>query len=67
MKTIKIFLASSSELACDRNAFGNFIRQLDDIYEKRGWRIKLFEWVHILIDGIKISHEYSVGIMPWYA
>ncbi len=44
MKTIKIFLASSSELACDRNAFGNFIRQLDDIYEKRGWRIKLFEW-----------------------
>lgn len=44
MKTIKIFLASSEELADDRNAFGNLIRRLDKIYEKRGIRIELFEW-----------------------
>ena len=44
MKTIKIFLASSEELDYDRMAFGNLVRRLDDMYEKRGIRIKLFEW-----------------------
>ena len=44
MKTIKIFLASSEELDYDRMVFGNLVRRLDDIYEKRGIRIKLFEW-----------------------
>ena len=44
MKTLKIFLASSEELANDRNAFGNLVRRLDNIYEKRGIRIELFEW-----------------------
>jgi len=44
MKTIKIFLASSEELIDDRNAFGNLVRRLDKIYEKRGIRIELFEW-----------------------
>ena len=44
MKTIKIFLASSDELKNDRNAFGNLVRRLDGIYEKRGIRIKLFVW-----------------------
>ncbi len=43
-KTIKIFLASSEELDYDRMAFGNLVRRLDDMYEKRGIRIKLFEW-----------------------
>ena len=36
MKTIEIFLASSEELTDDRNAFGNLVRRLDKIYEKRG-------------------------------
>ena len=44
MKTIKVFLASSEELIDDRNAFGNLVRRLDKIYEKRGIRIELFEW-----------------------
>ena len=44
MSTIKIFLASSEELTNDRNAFGNLVRKLDKIYEKRGIRIELFEW-----------------------
>ena len=44
MKTIKIFLASSEELENDRMAFGNLVRRLDKIYEKRGMRIELFEW-----------------------
>ena len=44
MKEIKVFLASSEELEQDREAFGNFIRRLDNLYEKRGIRIRLFEW-----------------------
>ena len=44
MKTINIFLASSSELINDRNAFGNLVRRLDNIFEKRSRRIKLYEW-----------------------
>ena len=43
IRTIKIFLASSEELENDRNAFGNLVRRLDKIYEKRGIRIELFE------------------------
>jgi len=44
MKRIKVFLASSNELEFERIAFGNLVRRLDDIYEKRGIRVKLFEW-----------------------
>ncbi|MEE1001122.1 MAG: tetratricopeptide repeat protein [Bacteroidales bacterium] len=44
MKEIKVFLASSEELEQDREAFGNFIRILDNLYEKRGIRIKLYKW-----------------------
>ena len=43
-KTYNIFLASSNELREDRVAFGDFIRHLDNIYENRGIRIKLFKW-----------------------
>ena len=44
MKEIKVFLASSEELKYDRLAFSDLIRKLDNIYEKRGIRIKLFQW-----------------------
>lgn len=44
MRTIKIFLASSEELAEERVRFGDFIRQLDDMYEVRDYRIKLYKW-----------------------
>lgn len=44
MKEIKIFLASSEEMDYDRQAFGNLVRRLDNLYEKRGIRVKLFEW-----------------------
>lgn len=44
MKTIKIFFASSEELEDDRNAFGNLIRRLSKVYEKRGIKLELFEW-----------------------
>lgn len=43
-RIIKVFLASSDELKQDRIAFGDLIRRLDSIYEKRGVRIKLKKW-----------------------
>ena len=44
MKTKNIFLASSEELDYDRLVIGNLVRRLDALYEKRGVRIRLFEW-----------------------
>ena len=45
MKTIKIFLASSEELAEDRIRVGDFIsNRLNAIYEPRGVRVKLAKW-----------------------
>ena len=44
MKTIKIFLASSDELRQERIAFGNLVRQLDNIYMKRSIHIHLDVW-----------------------
>jgi hypothetical protein len=44
MKTIKVFLASSDELKDERQKFGNLIRQLDDIFIKRGIHIQLLMW-----------------------
>ena len=44
MKTVKIFLASSVvELEDDRNAIGNFVRALRDIYDARGVKIELYD------------------------
>lgn len=60
-KNIKIFLASSNELKGDRNAFGNFVRQIDNLYEKRGIRIKLFEWedADAAYNGQRKQDEYN--------
>lgn len=43
MRAIKIFLASSDELAEERIWFGDFICQLDDMYEVRDYRNKLYK------------------------
>ena len=43
-RIIKIFLASSNELEHDRDIVGNLVRRLDNLYEKRGSRVYLFEW-----------------------
>lgn len=41
---ISIFLASSEELCNDRVAFGDFIRSLNDIYQRRNISIRLMKW-----------------------
>lgn len=64
MKTIKIFLASSEELENDRMAFGNLVRRLDKIYEKRGTRVELFEWedYDAYYSGQRKQDEYNEQI-----
>ena len=42
--TVTIFIASSFEMRSDRIALGDCIRQLDDLYESRGIRIRLNCW-----------------------
>ena len=61
MKEIKVFLASGKEMKHDRNAFGNLIRKLDEIYEKRRTRIRLFEWedVDSAYNGGRKQDEYN--------
>lgn len=43
-KSISIFLASSEELYDDRIAFGDFIRSLNDIYQRKNISIRLLKW-----------------------
>ena len=64
MKTIKIFLASSDELEVDRARFGNLVRRLDKIYEKRDIRIELIEWEDLdaAYNGQRKQDEYNQEI-----
>lgn len=64
MKIIKIFLASSEELENDRMAFGNLVRRLDKIYERRGIRVELFEWedYDASYNGLRKQDEYNEQI-----
>ena len=63
-RTIQVFLASSDELKNDRNTFGNLIRRLDNIYEKRGIRIKLVEWedCDAAYNNLRKQDEYNVEV-----
>ncbi len=63
-RTIQVFLASSDELKADRNTFGNLIRKLDNIYEKRGIRIRLVEWedCDAAYNNVRKQDEYNVEV-----
>ena len=64
MKTIKIFLASSNELADEREKFGNLIRRLDDIYRKRGIHVQLLMWEDMdpCYNNVRKQDEYNAWI-----
>lgn len=63
-KEIKIFFASSEELEDDRNAFGNFIRRLGKIYDKRGIKLDLFEWEDFdsAYNNVRKQDEYNDNV-----
>jgi hypothetical protein len=48
LKTIKIFLASSSELKADRDEFRIFISRENDRLHKQGIYLEILQWEYFL-------------------
>ena len=63
-RTIHIFLASSSELREDRDAFDLRMRQLNDRLRNRGIYLKIVRWEHFLdaMSETKLQDEYNRAI-----
>jgi hypothetical protein len=63
-RTIRIFLASSSELVEDRNSFDLFCRQENDRLLKQGLYLQVFRWEHFLdaMSETRLQDEYNSAI-----
>ena len=61
MNTIKIFLASSCELAYERMIIGDKIRQADDKWRAKGVRLQLMVWEDYRPEflGVRTQTEYD--------
>ena len=61
MKEIKVFLASSEEMKDDRLLFGDFIRKLNELFNKREKKIVLLEWEDLdaSYNGVRKQNEYN--------
>lgn len=64
MKTIRIFIASSSELKEDRDQFRLFISQENDRLHKKGIYLELVQWEYFLdaISDSRLQSEYNKAI-----
>jgi len=64
MKTIRIFIASSSELKEDRDQFRLFISQENDRLHKKGLYLELVQWEYFLdaISDSRLQSEYNEAI-----
>ena len=60
-RTIKIFLASSSELREDRDAFDLYFRQQNDSLRKHGVYLKIIRWENFLdaMSETRLQDEYN--------
>jgi hypothetical protein len=64
IKTIRIFLASSAELAEDRKAFREFISVENDRFHKKGIYLEIVQW-EFFIDAMskdRLQNEYNKAI-----
>lgn len=61
VKTVKIFLASSSELKNDRDAFGDFMMRLQKHYETRDYTFQLEKWEYLnsAYNNMRKQDEYN--------
>lgn len=61
IRTIKIFLASSSELKEDRDAFDLYFRQQNDRLRKQGIYLEIVRWENFLdaISETRLQDEYN--------
>lgn len=64
MKTVRIFIASSSELKEDRDQFRNYISQQNDLLHKKGLYLELVQWEYFLdaISDSRLQSEYNEAI-----
>ncbi|MBB6325084.1 hypothetical protein FHS59_000699 [Algoriphagus iocasae] len=64
MKTIRIFIASSSELKEDRDDFRLFISNQNDLLHKKGIYLELVQWEEFLdsISDSRLQDEYNRAI-----
>jgi hypothetical protein len=63
-RTIKIFLASSSELREDRDAFDLHFRQANDRWLQKGIYLKIMRWETFLdaMSETRLQDEYNEGV-----
>lgn len=61
MKLVKIFVASSNELENDRVHLGDYVRKINDLYEPRGVRVRLYKWENFSPNytGKRSQDEYN--------
>lgn len=61
LKTVKIFLASSSELREDRDEFDLYFRQQNDHLKDKGVYLQIVRWEHFLdaISETRLQDEYN--------
>ena len=64
MKSFKIFLASSSELKEDRDAFRIFLSVENDRFHKKGIYLELVQWEYFLdtISDTRLQDEYNKAL-----
>jgi internalin A len=63
-RTIRIFLASSSELRGDRDAFDLYFRQQNDQFRKQGIYLEIVRWENFLdaLSETRLQDEYNKEI-----
>jgi hypothetical protein len=63
-RTIKIFLASSSELRQDRDNFELYFRQQNDMFRKQGIYLEIVRWENFLdaMSETRLQNEYNEAI-----
>ncbi len=64
LKTIKIFLASSSELEADREGFRKFISLQNERLNQQDISLQIIQWEHFLdaISNTRLQDEYNKAI-----
>jgi hypothetical protein len=64
LKTIKIFLASSIELASERDAFELYLLRQNDHYHEQGFNLKVVRWENFLdaVSSTRMQNEYNAAV-----
>ena len=63
-RTVRIFLASSSELRADRDDLVSYLRQCNDQLRREGLYLEIVRWEHFLdaMSDTRLQEEYNAAI-----